>query len=43
MNTLRLQYNKVNMEKAMIMVGMTLMEMTGLVLLVCGLFNIRIF
>lgn len=43
MNTLRLQFNKMNMEKMMITIGMALMETSGLVLLVCGLLNIKIF
>ena len=43
METLRLSYNKIDFEKAMITLGMALMEMTGIVLLVCGLFDIRIF
>ena len=36
MNTLRL-------ERAMITIGMTLMETTGAVLLICGIFGIRLF
>lgn len=43
MNTLRLQYKKIDLEKAMITIGMTFMEVTGIVLLFCGLFDIRIF
>ena len=43
MNTLRLQYKKFDLEKATIAIGMTLMEATGIVLLFCGLFNIRPF
>lgn len=43
MNTLRLNYNKIDIEKAMITLGMALMEASGVVLLLCGLFDIRIF
>lgn len=43
MNTLRLQYSKMDVEKIMITLGMTLMEVSGIVLLICGLFDIRIF
>ncbi len=43
MNTLRVQYNKIDIEKMMIMLGMALMEVTGLILLFCGLYDIRIF
>lgn len=43
MNALRLQYGKFDLEKIMIAAGMALMEMSGLVFLVCGLFDIRIF
>ena len=43
MNTLRIQYNKIDVEKIMITLGMTLMEVTGLVLLFCGIFDIRLF
>lgn len=42
MQTLRLNLDKVDFEKAMITLGMTLMEVTGFILLVCGLFDIRI-
>lgn len=43
MNSLRLQYGKFDFEKMVIATGMALMEMSGLILLVCGLFDIRIF
>ena len=43
MNTLRVQYNKIDIEKMMIMLGMAFMEVTGLILLFCGLYDIRIF
>lgn len=43
MNALRLNYNKIDFEKVMITVGMTLMEVSGIVFLFCGLFDIRIF
>ena len=43
MHTLRLNYNKMDFEKTMITLGMALMEVTGTVLLVCGIFDIRIF
>lgn len=43
MNTLRLNYNKIDFEKAMITLGMALMEVSGILLLICGLFDIKIF
>ena len=43
MNTLRLQFNKTDIQKMMITLGMALMEVTGLVLLICGIYNIKIF
>ncbi len=43
MNTLRLNFNRVDMEKVMITLGMALMEASGVVLLICGIFDIRIF
>lgn len=43
MNTLRLQYDKIDFEKVMITLGMALMEASGAVLLVCGLLDIKIF
>ena len=42
MQTLRLNLDKIDFEKAMITLGMALMETTGFILLVCGLFDIRI-
>lgn len=43
MNTLRLNYNKIDFEKVMITLGMAFMEAFGFVLLICGIFGIRIF
>ena len=43
MDTLRLQYKKIDFERALIAIGMTLMEATGIILLICGLLNIRPF
>lgn len=43
MNTLRLQYKNIDFEKVLIAVGMTLMEATGIILLICGLLNIKPF
>ena len=43
MNTLRLQYNKMDIEKMLITIGMAVMEVTGFVLLFCGLLDIKIF
>lgn len=43
MNTLRLQYSKIDFEKVIITLGMALMEASGVVLLVCGLLDIKIF
>lgn len=43
MNTIRLSFNRVEMEKVMITLGMALMEASGVVLLVCGLLDIKIF
>lgn len=42
MQTLRLSLTKIDFEKAMITIGMAIMEVTGVVFLVCGLFDIRI-
>ena len=43
MNTLRLNYNKTDLEKIMITLGMALMEASGAILLFCGLLDIKIF
>ena len=43
MNALKLQYKNFDLEKAMIMLTMVLMEASGVVFLFCGLFNIRLF
>ena len=43
MNTLRLQYKKFDFEKAMILLTMALMEASGIVFLVCGVFDIKLF
>lgn len=43
MNTLRLNYTKIDFEKVMITLGMALMEVSGIILLVCGLLDIKIF
>lgn len=43
MNTLRLNYNKIDIEKVMITLGMALMEASGIVFLFCGLLDIKIF
>lgn len=43
MNTLRLNYSKIDFEKIMITLGMALMEASGIVMLFCGIFDIRIF
>ena len=42
MNTLRLNYQKVDFEKAMITLGIALMEASGVVFLLCGLLDIKI-
>ena len=42
MQTLKLNLAKMDIEKTMITLGMALMEATGIVLLLCGLFDIRI-
>lgn len=42
MQTLRLNLAKIDFEKAMITLGMALMEATGVILLVCGLLDIQI-
>lgn len=42
MQTLKLNLQKIDFEKVMITLGMALMETTGVILLVCGLFDIRI-
>lgn len=43
MNTLRLQYKKIDIERVIIGIGMALMETTGIVLLICGIMGIRPF
>jgi len=43
MNTLRLNYSKIDFERVMITLGIALMEVSGIVLLFCGIFDIRIF
>lgn len=43
MNTLRLQYKKIDFERIMIALGMTLMEVTGIILLICGILDFRPF
>ena len=43
MNTKGLQIRKINIEKAMILFGMTCMEGIGLIMLVCGIFGVKIF
>lgn len=43
MNTLKLQYGKFDFEKAMIAMGIAFMEASGMILLICGLFDIRLF
>jgi hypothetical protein len=43
MNRLGLQSKKIDVERVMFAVGMTLMETVGAVFLICGVFNIRIF
>lgn len=42
MNTLRLNYYKIDVERMLITLGITLMEVSGFVLLICGLFDIKI-
>ena len=43
MNTLKLQYKNFDWEKVMIMLAMVLMEGSGILFLICGIFNIKIF
>ena len=43
MNTLLLNYRKIDFEKVLITLGMAFMEVTGVVLLFCGLLEIKIF
>lgn len=43
MDTLRLNYRKIDFEKVMITLGMALMEASGVILLFCGLLDIKIF
>ncbi len=42
MQTLKVNLQKIDFERAMITLGMALMETTGVILLVCGLFDIHI-
>ena len=43
MNTLRLDYYKIDVERIIITLGIALMEVSGFILLVCGLLDIKIF
>lgn len=43
MNTLRLNYYKIDIERILITLGLALMEASGFLLLMCGLFDIKIF
>lgn len=43
MNTSKLNYFKMDVEKTVIMLGMAFMEASGAILLFCGLFDIKIF
>lgn len=43
MHTLRLQYRKLDMERTLIALGMAAMEITGMVLLICGILGIKPF
>lgn len=43
MNTARLEFHKMNIEKIMITFGMVFMEGFGLVMLICGILGIKIF
>lgn len=43
MHTLRLQYRKTDLEKVLITLGMTFMEMTGIILLICGILGVKPF
>jgi len=43
MNTTGLQIRKMDIEKGMILLGMTCMEGFGLVMLICGILGIKIF
>ncbi len=43
MNTVRLYFGKIDFEKVMITLGMTLMELFGVITLFCGIMDIKIF
>lgn len=43
MQALRLQYRKMNLERYIIVAGMTFMETTGIILLICGILGVKPF
>ena len=43
MNTARLEFNKIDMEKIMITLGMVLLEGFGFLTLICGILGVKIF
>ncbi len=43
MQTVRLDFSKIDVERILISLGMTVMESFGLIMLICGIFGIKIF
>lgn len=43
METARFEFQKMDIEKVMITLGMAFMEVFGMVMLFCGVFGIRLF
>ena len=43
MHTVRLEIQKINLERKLISFGMTVMEGLGFILLICGILGIKIF
>ena len=43
MQALRLQYRKMDLERYIIVAGMTFMETAGIILLICGILGVKPF
>lgn len=43
MNTLKLELRKIDLEKMVIRISMTMLEGFGIIALVCGIFGVKLF
>ncbi len=43
MNTMKMNFSKIDFEKIMITLGMGMMEVFGVITLFCGLFDVKLF